>query len=123
MPLIVKTDTVPSVRLATRASVPAGLIEMPLAPLPASSVARTIGGDCLSAMTVTLLSGIVLVGSPGSIFMAAVTSAIDPSGEMATLCGGPTTEGGAFTSPITFGGETPRLIIVTVSGGGLRTGV
>ena len=43
VPLMVNTDTVPSARLATSASVPALLKETPAAPLPACSVARTLG--------------------------------------------------------------------------------
>ena len=43
VPAMVKTETVPSVRLATSASVPALLIETPAAPLPACRVASTLG--------------------------------------------------------------------------------
>src|SRR5580704_14163009 len=118
LPLIVKTETVPSERFATRARVPAGLMDTPLAPAPALSVAITMGGECFRSMTVTLSSGMVFVGSARSIFMAAVTNAIDPFGAMAALWGGPTTDAGAWTSPMTFAGETPRSIIVTVSGAG-----
>src|SRR6187399_2736966 len=77
LPAIVKTDTVPSKRLATSASVPAGLIDTPDAPLPACSVASTFTGDAWRSITVSRLSGTVLVGSAGSIFVDAVTSAID----------------------------------------------
>jgi len=47
LPEIENTDTVPSLRLATSASVPRRLIEMPAALLPASSVAITAGGDAV----------------------------------------------------------------------------
>src|SRR5262245_39635208 len=83
----------------------------------------TAGGDTLRSITLTVLSAIVLVGSAGSIFVAAVTSAIAPSGATATLEGGPMIEVGARTSPSTFGRAPPRSRIVTVSGAGLRTTV
>src|SRR5204863_38172 len=67
------------------------------------------------------LSGACLVGSFGSTLIAAVTSASDSSGVIATLSGGPTTLPGASTSPRTFGGHALRSMIVTVSGGGLGT--
>src|SRR3982074_153917 len=60
--LIVKTDTVPSLRLATSASVAARLIETPAAPAPACSVARIFGGEDFRSITVSLSSGIALVG-------------------------------------------------------------
>jgi hypothetical protein len=41
LPETVKIETVPSLRLAMSASVPARLIEMPAGPRPASSVAIT----------------------------------------------------------------------------------
>ena len=43
VPLIVNTETVPSALLATSASVPALLMNTPEAPLPACSVATTLG--------------------------------------------------------------------------------
>ena len=88
LPSIVNTDTVPSLRLATSASVPAALMDTPEGPLPACSVLSTAGGDDFRSMTVTVSSGIVFVGSAGSILVDAVTSAIDSSGATATLCGG-----------------------------------
>jgi hypothetical protein len=66
LPWMVKTETVPSAMLETRASVPCRLIEIPAAPLPASSVAMTFGGLALRSMTETRLSGVCLVGSAGS---------------------------------------------------------
>src|SRR5439155_8216451 len=51
-------------------------------------------------------------------FILALTSAIDSSGKTATFCGGPATLDGAFSSPTTLGGDTPRSISVTVSSGG-----
>src|SRR5262249_46751696 len=118
VPAIVKTDTVPSLRLATSASVPAGLIEMPAGASPVSSVATTAGGVDLRAITLSRLSGTSLAGSAGSSFMLALTSAIVSSGEIATFCGGPTTLDGAFSSATTLGGETPRSMTVTVSSAG-----
>ena len=69
------TDTVPSARLATSASVPCRLIDTPAAPLPASSVAITAGGVARRSTTLTRLSGMVLVASAGSFFIEEVTSA------------------------------------------------
>ena len=62
-------------------------------------------------------------GVPGSSRVDEATSAIDSSGAIATLCGGPTTELGARTSPMVLGGDTERSMIVTVSGGGFGTTV
>src|SRR5580765_4775906 len=87
-PSMANTETVPSLRLATRARVPAGLIDTPDGPLPACSVARTAGGDDLRSITVTVSSGTVFSGSEGSIRVDAVTSAIASSGDTATLWGG-----------------------------------
>jgi hypothetical protein len=56
-PAMVKIETVPSARLATRASLPSGLIETPEAPCPACKVATTRGGPSFRAMTLTLSSG------------------------------------------------------------------
>src|SRR4029453_17526275 len=47
LPEIVKTDTVPSPRLATRAMLPARFIEMPAGEVPASIVSITAGGSPL----------------------------------------------------------------------------
>src|SRR2546428_227519 len=80
LPEIVNTDTVPSLRLATSASVPWRLIEMPAALLPASSVAMTAGGDAFRSMTDTRVSGTVLVGSLGSTLLDEPTSARLSSG-------------------------------------------
>ena len=51
----------------------------------------------------------IFCGLAGSIFVDAVTSAIDSSGATATLWGGLAQLPGAMTSPITFGGETVKL--------------
>src|SRR5262249_28695055 len=119
LPLIVNTETVPSERLATSASVPALLMETPAAPAPASNVVMTAGGDAFRSMTESLLSGTVFLGSAGSSLVAAVTSAIDSSGAIATLNGGPTTLAGALISWSTLGGDAARSMIVTLSAGGL----
>src|SRR5262249_30198293 len=119
LPLIENTETVPSERLATSASVPALLMETPAAPAPASRVAITAGGDAFRSMTESLLSGTVFLGSAGSSLVAAVTSATDSSGATATLSGGPTTLAGALISWIALGGEAARSMIVTLSAGGL----
>ena len=101
-PAIVNTETVPSARLATSASVPALLIDTPEAPLPACSVAMILGcGPAPSlgaapiaersrlasvgfrgrrSMTVSLSSGICLLASAGSIRMALATRAISALG-------------------------------------------
>src|SRR3954454_9268951 len=121
-PLIVKTETVPSLRFATSASVPARLIETPAAPAPACKVASTLGGADFRSMTESLSSGTVLAGSAGSSFIAPVTRANAPSGAMATLGGGPTTLAGAGTSPRSFKAPSVKSMTLTVSGSGcLRT--
>ena len=119
LPLMVKIDTEPSLRLAVSASVPDGLIDTPVTPGPACRVCVTAGGLALRSMTEMRSSGAVFFGSAGSTFMAEVTIAKLSSFETATLCGTPTTLLGACTSPNTFGGDTPMSRIVTVSGGGL----
>jgi len=119
LPLTVKIESVPSERFATSESVPAGLIETPAAPPPASRVWVTAGGLAFRSITESLSSGTSFFGSAGSTFIAPVTSAKDSSFDTATLCGGPTTLVGAFTSPRIFRGDTPMSTIVTVSGPGL----
>src|SRR2546422_7580639 len=121
LPEIVNTDTVPSLRLATSASVPWRLIEMPAPLWPASSVAMTAGGDAFRSMTDTRVSGTVLVGSLGSTLLDEPTSARLSSGVRATLRGGPTTLPGAAISATTRGGDALRSMIVTVSGAGFCT--
>src|SRR5262245_49051127 len=79
----------------------------------------TAGGFALRSITESLLSGTAFFGSAGSTLKAPVTSAKLSSADTATLCGGPTTLAGAFTSPINFGGETPRSMMLTVSAAGL----
>src|SRR5438309_392509 len=123
LPWIVKTDTVPSPRLATSARVPWRVIETPAGFLPVSSVAMTFGGVDVRSTTDIVLLGIRLVGSLGSSFSLAVTSASDSSGVTATLKGGPTTLPGTSTSAITFGGQLLMSMTVNVSGGGLFTTV
>ncbi len=95
-PAMVKTLTVPSDRLATRARVPARLIDTPEAPAPARRVAVTF--RVFRSITLTTSSGTMAVGSAGSILRAEVTRANDPSGATATLDGGPITLVGAATS-------------------------
>ena len=111
----------PSPRLVTSTSLPSGLNETPEGEIPNSSVAITAGGEALRSMTLSRLSEAVFLGSDGSILVVATTSAMLSSGATATLCGGPTTEPGALTWPTTLGGETPRLIMVTLSGAGFST--
>ena len=120
LPAMVKTETLPSLRFATSARVPAWLIEIPDAPAPALSVAITAGGFASRSLTLTRLSGTSFPGSLGSSFRLAATSAIDSSGAIATFCGGPATLDCAFiTSPRIVGGDAPRSMIVTVSSAGL----
>src|SRR2546430_17232141 len=90
LPEIENTETVPSLRLATSASVPRRLVEMPAALLPASSVAITAGGDAFRSQTETRVSGTVFVGSPGSTLLDDPTRARLSSGVSATLSGGAT---------------------------------
>ena len=138
LPSIVNTETVPSARLATNAKVPALLMAIPAGPLPACSVASTVGapGDPFTptavfrrptrpgfngerSITVTLSSGICLVASAGSIIMLEDTRAMSSLGEIATLVGGPTTLLGTLISASTLGGVARRSMTVTVSGAGL----
>jgi hypothetical protein len=121
LPFTVNTETVPSLRLATSASVPCLLNDTPAAPAPALSVAITTGGAAFRSITVSVSSATTFVASAGSSLLARVTSAIDSSGETATLIGGPTTLVGTFSSASTFGGFAPASMMVTVSGGGLAT--
>ena len=86
---IVSTDTVPSRRLATRASVPAALMATPDAPRPALIVASTTGVAAASSMTVTRSSGAVFVESAGSTCVADATSASVPFGVIATSAAAP----------------------------------
>ena len=121
LPWMPKTDTVPSDRLATSASVPCRLMLTPAAPAPAWSVLITRGGVALRSTTDTLLSGICLVLSAGSICIAEVTRARPSSGVMATLRGGPTTLVGTGISATTLGPGALRSMIVMVSGAGFCT--
>jgi hypothetical protein len=123
VPWIVNTDTVPSTRFETSASVPWRLMDTPAAPRPASSVARTLGGLALTSTTLTWLFGVCFVRSLGSTLLEAVTSARLSSGVTAMLSGGPTTLTGAGTSPTIRGGAVLRSMTETVSGGGLGTTV
>ena len=118
LPEIVNTDTVPALRSATSARLPARLMATPAAPIPASRTPITFGGRVVRSITDMRLSGTVLVGSPGASFVADVTSASDASGVIATESGGPTTLVGAFTSAMTVGGLVLRSMTVTVSGVG-----
>ena len=122
LPLMVKTETVPSLRFATSARVAVRLIDTPAAPAPACSVASTFGGEDFRSITESLSSGTVLVASAGSTFIAPVTSAKEPSGATATLGGGPTTLAGAGTSARTLSVPSVKSMTLTVSGRGcLRT--
>ena len=118
LPLMVNTETVPSLRLATSASVPARLIETPAAPAPDCSVASTFGGEDFRSMTVSLSSGIALVGSAGSSFIAPVTSAKLSSEATATLEGGPTTLAGTGNSATMRGAPPESSMMATLSGTG-----
>ena len=120
-PEIVSTETVPSLRFATSARVPALLIDTPAAPFPTVTVCVTLGGEDLRSMTESLSSGTCFVGSAGSTFMAAVTRAKLSSAATATLPGGPATLAGAWISARSFGGLADRSMIATVSGGAFGT--
>ncbi len=69
-------------------------------------------------MTVSLSSGIALVGSAGSSFIAPVTSAKLSSEAIATLEGGPTTLVGTGNSATTRGAPPEISMMATVSGNG-----
>src|SRR5262245_40987777 len=120
-PATVRTDTVPSPRLATSASLPSGLNDTPVGEVPTSRVAITAGGEALRSITVSRLSEVVFFGSVGSILVDAAIRAMLSSGPMATFSGGPTTEFGTLSCPSTLGGDTPRSIMVAVSGRGFST--
>ena len=97
---------------------PSLVSEMPAAPAPVLIVSRTFWP--LRSTTLTLVSGLVLVLSAGSIWVEAATSASDSSGVMATEVGGPTTlPGTLLTVPRTFTGDWPRSRMVIESGVGL----
>ena len=96
-------------------------MERPAGDLPASSVATTRGGVARRSTTDTRVSAVCRVGSAGSTFWAAVTSARDWSGVSATLSGGPTTLAGTAISATIRGGDAARSSTVSVSGGGLAT--
>src|SRR5215218_4600401 len=91
---------------------------MPAAPAPVLIVSSTFWP--LRSTTLTLVSGLVLVLSAGSICVEAATRASDSSGVMATEVGGPTTlPGTLLTVPRTFTGDWPRSRMVIESGVGL----
>src|SRR2546430_574809 len=113
-PAIENTETVPSERFATSASVPARLIDTPAAPLPACNCAETLGGEALRSITESLSSGTVFFGSAGSILDAAVTSAKLSSRATATLSGGPATLGRAPIPPTPLGGFAFTSMAVTL---------
>src|SRR5262245_27369602 len=95
-------------------------MEMPAAPAPVLMVSRTFWP--LRSTTLTLVSGLVLVLSAGSICVEAATNANDSSGVMATESGGPTTLPGTLLMvPSTFTGAWPRSRMVIESGVGLST--
>ena len=97
---------------------PSLVSEMPAAPAPVLIVSSTFWP--LRSTTLTLVSGLVLVLSAGSIWVEAATSASDSSGVMATEVGGPTTlPGTLLTVPRTFTGDWPRSRMVIESGVGL----
>src|SRR5688572_10346463 len=121
LPWIVNTDTEPSPRLATRASVPCRLMDRPAGEAPVSRVARTRGGFDWRSITDMRLSLTVLVRSAGSTFIAEVTRASPSSGVMATENGGPTTLAGTGISAVARGGLALRSMTVMVSGAGFWT--
>src|SRR2546427_11199219 len=95
------TDTEPSTRLATRASVPAPFIETPEAPAPVWRLDITRGAACpfgSSATTETRSYGTIFVGSEGSRRVDALTRARRPFGAIAIELGGPTNEVGISIS-------------------------
>ncbi len=83
----------------------------------------TRGGDAFRSTTESRLSGTIFFGSAGSTFVDDVMRARLSSGVMATLSGGPTTLPGTSISASTLGGNTPRSMIVAVSGAGLAGSV
>ena len=113
LPVTRTTDTVPSSRFATSASVPSRLIDTPAAPAPTCAVWISLGGEACRSTTLSRLSDSVVSLKTR---LPAVTSAIDSSVEIATAKGGPTTLVGTSISA-TSRGCAPRMSIsASVSG-------
>ena len=112
----VKTETVPSVRLHTSASVPSGDTRTVVAPAPACNVCTTRGGVAVRSSTLTRSSGEMPNFPAGSAFVAAVRMAQLESAAIQTANGGPTTEPGTSTVPTIRGGLCPTSIRSTLSG-------
>ncbi len=98
LPLIDRTEIVPSPRLATRARSPFELIARPEGCLPTVTVPTILGGLAFRSTTNTLSSGSKRRPQPWTTGASELaTSAMSPEGAIARLVGGPTTE---FTSGI-----------------------
>src|SRR5438105_7296432 len=115
LPFSRSTDTVPSSRLATSASVERPLIDTPAAPAPTLTVWITLGGAACRSITLSTLSD---TSASFTARLPEVTSAKDSSGATATATGGPMTVVGAWTSATSRGAGPRRSITATVSGGG-----
>ena len=120
-----KTETVPSARLATNASLPLAVIERPDGWRPVRALPTTFGGWAVRSSTCTNDSGTQWVASCGSTLSELEISAIRWSGVMAILDGGPTTEFGMSLRCWTDGGNFEKFSIEIESGasGGITLGV
>src|SRR5260221_14183906 len=103
-----KTETVPSPRLATSASVPSALMDRPAGDFPASSSAITLGGETVRSMTERRLSGTCLVGSAGGDLLDDATNARFSAGGPPPVGGGPGTRPRALSPPRRLRGAALR---------------
>src|SRR5439155_5616440 len=119
-----KTETVPSARLATSASLPLGVIDSPEGWRPVRAWPTTLGGLAARSSTCTNDSGTQLVASCGSALRELEISAIRRSGVMAMLDGGPMTELGTSLRCWIDGGNCEKFNIEIESGpsGGITLG-
>src|SRR5438876_4442364 len=120
-----KTETVPSARLATNASLPLGVIERPDGWRPVFASPTTFGGSAERSSTCINDSGTQLVAFCGSTLSELEISAIRRSGVMAMLDGGPITEFGMSLRFRTDGGNFEKFSMEIESGasGGMTFGV
>src|SRR6185437_14817320 len=102
--LTVKTETVPSVRLAIRASAPFGETRTCVAPVPAVRFCVTFGGLLARSNTATRSSGEIPPFTAASALVAAVTMPQLSSLLIQIAPGGPTTLPGASNVALIRGG-------------------
>jgi len=111
------TDTVPSPRLATSATLPSGETRTTVACAPAVSDCTTRGGLAVRSTTETWLLPVAMPPvAVGSALVEAVTIAQLSSGATHTDIGGPTTAPGTSMLVSTRGAALPNSITLSVSG-------